>query len=187
MHFRTHYRLHAVPMTIIAISASLLAALVFVQRIVDFLGAQLPSLPLITMITAIALPVAVIIWYALSFAEVHRGILRLRSLRGRSTVDLRSLVEIEVYERGRVGDTGDGGGGRGAKRRAFNLLMRLQDSSGSELWLPLNAWQDEDLLLALILRATVSRKVTIGGDPAIVRRFSSLIESYRSWDRQQAA
>jgi hypothetical protein len=41
--------------------------------------------------------------------------------------------------------------------------------------------------MARLLRATVERKVRIEGDPMLVRRFSGLLNSYKSWELQQAA
>jgi hypothetical protein len=67
------------------------------------------------------------------------------------------------------------------------LILRLEDEAGRDLYLPLGAWRDEDLLMARVLRATVDRRVRIEGDPHLVKRFSGVLETYKSWNRQQAA
>ena len=55
------------------------------------------------------------------------------------------------------------------------------------VFLPLNSWRDEDLLMARLLRATVDCRVRIEGEPHLVQRFSGLLDTYKSWDRQQVA
>ena len=45
------------------------------------------------------------------------------------------------------------------------LPFVLEDEAGNEVWVPLNSWRDEDLLMARLLRATVERRVKIEGDP----------------------
>lgn len=155
-----------------------LVALLVVPATTEFLADQRPSLPLIAMgLTALA-PLVFLAWYAFSFAEVRHGGFFIRTLTGRGPiVDLRTLAVADVHAKARSG----------SKRRRFELILRLEDEAGNEAWVPLNAWRDEDLLMARLLRATVERRVKIGGEPLLVRRFSGLLDTYKSWDRQQAA
>ncbi|MBC7462092.1 MAG: hypothetical protein H7287_12075 [Thermoleophilia bacterium] len=164
-------------MAIVVFSAMLFIAVIAVHQFAGFLAAQMSLLPLITACVAALGPVAFLVWYFMSFAHVRRGGLRVRSLTTKQVVDLRKLVSAEVYERGRSSN----------KHGKFRLLLHLEDSDGRQLWLPLNAWQDEDLLMARVLRATVDCKVRIEGDPVPVRRLSGLLQTYKSWDRQLAA
>ncbi len=181
MVFRTRYRLSSVPLPMVALCvASLigLVALLVVPGVKSFLQDQMPALPLIAMCLSALAPVVFLAWYACSFAEVRRGRFRVRSLMGGGTaVDLKSLAVADVHAKS----------GSGSKRRRFELILRLEDQAGNEVWVPLNSWRDEDLLMARLLRATVERRVKIEGDPMLVRRFSGLLDTYKSWDRQQAA
>lgn len=177
MHYRTHPRFSAVPAFALSLSSTIMLAILFVPSTAGFLREQLTSLPWITLGVAGFVLLSVCSWFALSFAEVRRGQLRVRSVRSRQRVDLRALKIAEVHAKS----------AGGSRRAAFQLMMRLEDTDGRELWLPLNVWRDEDLLMARVLRATVDRRVRIDGDPLVVRRFSGLLNSYKSWDRQQAA
>ena len=177
MNHRSHYKIQTVPLTIVVFSAMLFIAVIAVHQVAGFLAAQMAMLPFITACVAALGTIAFLIWYFLSFAHVRRGELRVRSLTTKQLVDLRKLVSAEVYGRGRSSN----------KRGKFRLLLHLEDSDGRQLWLPLNSWQDEDLLMARVLRATVDCKVRIEGDPMLVRRLSGLLETYKSWDRQLAA
>jgi hypothetical protein len=181
MVFRTRYRLSSVPLPMVALCvASLigLVALLVVPAVKEFLADQMSSLPLIAMAVTALAPVVFLAWYVFSFAEVRRGRFRIRSLLGGGTgVDLKTLAVADVHAKSRSG----------SKRQRFELILRLEDEAGNEVWVPLNSWRDEDLLMARLLRATVERRVKIGGDPMLVRRFSGLLDTYKSWDRQQAA
>lgn len=180
MHIRTRYRFSAVPTPIIAIClvcVLTLIALVAFPPIKRILDQQLGMLPWVVVVVAILAPLAFLCWYMFTFAEVRRGRFRMRSMGGSSRVDLRRLATVEVFAKS----------GSTSKRRRHELILRLEDEHGQQAWLPLNVWGDEDLLMARLLRATVERKVKIEGEPVLVRRFSSLLASYKSWDRQQAA
>jgi hypothetical protein len=177
MNHKSHTRIQSVPLVIVVLSAVLLIAVLTVRQVSGFLSSQMHALPLITACVAALGPVLFLSWYCLSYAHIRRGQLRVRSLMTRQLIDLRSLVAAEVHSRNRSN----------GKRGNFALLLHLEDSEGRQLWLPLNTWQDEDLLMARVLRATVDCKVRIEGDPMLVRRLSGLIESYKSWDRQLAA
>lgn len=178
MHLRTRYRLSAVPTPLIVICVGCVVALVAllaVEPVKVFLREQLNVLPWVVLGVSIAAPVAFGAWYLFTWAEVRNGRFRIRSLSGGHRVDLRRLAAVDVYPRS-ASSTG---------RRRHDLLLRLEDEQGGEAWLPLNVWRDEDLLMARVLRATVERKVKIEGDPLHVKRFSGLLETYKSWDRQQ--
>jgi hypothetical protein len=177
MNHRSRYRIQTVPLTIVVFSALLFIAVVAVHRFSGFLATQLAPLPLIAACVAALGPIAFMVWYLLSYAHVRQGKLRVRSLTTRQLVDLRRLVAAEVYARGRTTGT----------RGTHSLMLHLEDADGRQLWLPLNTWQDEDLLMARVLRATIDCKVRIDGDPMLTRRLSGLLESYKSWDRQLAA
>jgi hypothetical protein len=180
MHFRTRYRLSSVPMPIIAICVACVIALVALLAIpaaTSFLSEQLGALPWIVMGVAAIAPAVFLAWYALTFADVRGGRFRVRSLFGGQVADLRRLVAADVHAK----DTSS------SRRNRYQLVLRLEDEDGREVWLPLNSWRDEDLLMARVLRATVERRVRIEGDPMLVRRFSGLLDTYKSWDRQQAA
>ena len=155
-----------------------LVALLVVPAVKSFLEDQMNSLPLIAMAIAALAPIVFLAWYAFSFAEVRHGGFFIRTLSGRGPiVDLKSLAVADVHAKS----------GSGSKRNRFELILRLEDEAGNEVWVPLNSWRDEDLLMARLLRATVERRVKIGGEPMLVRRFSGLLDTYKSWDRQQAA
>ncbi len=155
-----------------------LVALLIVPAVKEFLADQMSSLPLIAVLVTALAPVVLIAWYAFSFAEVRHGGFYIRTLTGRGPiVDLRTLTVANVHAKSRSG----------SKRQRFDLILRLEDEAGNAVWVPLNSWRDEDLLMARLLRATVERKVKIEGDPMLVRRFSGLLDTYKSWDRQQAA
>lgn len=167
-------------MPIIAICLGCMAvifALLLFAPVKQLLDEQLGILPWIVVVVAILAPVAFLGWYTFTFAEVHRGRFRVHSLGGSRRVDLRRLVTVDVHAKS----------SSSSKRRRHELILRLVDEHGQEAWLPLNVWRDEDLLMARLLRATVERRVRIEGEPMLVRRFSSLLDSYKSWDRQQAA
>lgn len=181
MVFRTRYRLSSVPLPMVALCvASLigLVALLVVPAATDFLADQRKSVPLIAMAMTALAPLVLVAWYLFSFAEVRHGGFYIRTLTGRGPiVDLKTLALADVHAKTRSR----------SKHQRFELILRLEDEAGNEAWVPLNSWRDEDLLMARLLRATVERRVKIGGDPMLVRRFSGLLETYKSWDRQQAA
>lgn len=177
MNFRTHLRVSPVPFLIVVGSLIALVAVLWVPKIKSVLAEQVSFLPTVVLCVSILLPVAFLAWYLLSYADVRRGTFTVRSLTRKHRVDLKRLVEAEVI----------GKSGNGSKRKQFELILRLEDEDGRQVYLPLNSWRDEDLLMARILRATVDRKVRIDGEPILVRRFSGLLDSYKSWDRQQAA
>ncbi|MCW2949146.1 MAG: hypothetical protein JWN41_159 [Thermoleophilia bacterium] len=177
MNHLSRPRIPTTPMTIVVLSTVLLLAVLVVHRLSNFLAQQFSALPMITACVAGLGPLAFVVWYLLSYAHVHQGKLRVRSIMTKQMIDLRKLVGAEVYNRGR------GNGNRGK----FHLMLHLEDDDGRQLWLPLNTWRDEDLLMARVLRATVDCKVRIEGDPLLVRRLSGLLQTYKSWDRQLAA
>ncbi len=181
MVLRTRYRLSSIPLPMVALCvASLigLVALLVVPAAKSFLREQWDLLPLVAAGISALAPLVFLVWYALSFAEVKHGRFRVRTFLGGGTgVDLKTLAVADVYAKARSG----------SKRRQFELILRLEDERGDVVWVPLNAWRDEDLLMARLLRATVDRRVKIEGDPLLVRRFSGLLDTYKSWDRQQAA
>ena len=114
----------------------------------------------------------VLLLYALTFISVDRGRLTMRSLRGKSGVNLRRLDYAELISLG---------------GRKGGIVVRLEDLDGGEVYLPLGPWRDEDLLVAIILRAAVARKVKIEGDAEVVEVFTALKQSYRPREGQQAA
>jgi len=177
MHFKTHLKVSAVPFVIVAISLIALIAVLWVPKVKPMLAAQLSMLPAIVLTISILLPVAFGAWYLLSFASVRRNVLTVRSMTSRHRVDMRSLVAVEVHAKARST----------SKRKRHALILRLEDASGRQVFLPLNTWRDEDLLMARVLRGTVDSKVRIDGEPLLVKRFSGLLDTYKSWDRQQAA
>ena len=181
MVFRTRYRLSSVPLPMVALcvlSVIGLVAMLVVPVAQEFRGDQGSGLRYAIYGFAALAPIVFFAWYAFSFAEVKHGRFRVRSLTssGRVVV-LRQLVAADVHAKARSG----------SKRKRFELILRLEDEAGNEAWVPLNSWRDEDLLMARLLRATVERRVKIEGDPMLVRRFSGLLDTYKSWDRQQAA
>ncbi len=163
------------PFIVVTTSIVALIAVLWVPKVKPLLASQIDMLPMLVLGVSIALPLAFLAWYSLSYAAVRRNMLTVRSITSRHRVDLRKLVMAEVSAKARSG----------SKRRAFALILRLEDDKGRMVFLPLNTWRDEDLLMARVLRATVDRKVRIEGDPMLVRRFSGLLDSYKSWDRQQ--
>lgn len=180
MHIRTHLKISAIPSFITLVSSTSVFAVVALKLYEPFtkmLRAQLPALPLVVLCTAIAVPLLCAAWYLLNYADVRRGRLRIRSLLRVQSIDLKRLDGVYVYART----------ASNSKRKAYELLLQITDAHGREAWLPLNVWRDEDLLMARVLRATVDCKVVIEGDPMLVKRFSRLLKTYRSWDRQQAA
>jgi hypothetical protein len=180
MHIRTRYRISAIPSFITFVTCASVVALVALQLYDPFakvLREQLPFLPWVVLGAAIALPLLCGSWYALNFADVRRGRLRVRSLLRAQRVDLKQLDGVYVFART----------ASNRRRKAHQLLLQLTDADGREAWLPLSVWRDEDLLMARVLRATVECRVPIEGDPMLVKRFSRLLKTYRSWDRQQAA
>ncbi|MCW2962659.1 MAG: hypothetical protein JWM25_1808 [Thermoleophilia bacterium] len=162
-------------MVFVLASALAIIAVLAVPQVAGPLRAQSAWLPWIAVAMASIVPLTFLYWYSCSFVEVRRGHLCLRSIRSRQIVDLRTLVSAEVYARGRGASKG----------KPQQLSLWMEDEAGRELHLPLNSWQDEQLLMARVLRATVDRKVRIDGEPALVERFAGLLESYKSWDRQQ--
>lgn len=179
MHIRTRLKISAIPSFITFVTCGSVVALVAMQLydpFRDMLREQLDALPMVVLCAAIVLPLLCAAWYALNFADVRRGRLQVRSLFQRQHADLRRLESVYVYSRT----------ASRRKRKAHELLLQVVDADGREVWLPLNVWRDEDLLMARVLRATVECRVPIEGDPLLVKRFSRLLKTYRSWDRQQA-
>lgn len=170
MHIRTRYRIHTTPFVIVLVCALTLIAVVTMHRVSSFLSEQMDMLPLITMVIASLGPVLFLTWYLTCFAEVRRTQLTVRWFWRVQRADLRRLEHVEVLPAGRK-----------------KLVMLLEDARGAQVWLPLSAWSDEDLLMARVLRATVDCRLRIDGDPLIVQRFSGVLDSYKSWDRQLAA
>ncbi|MCW2927867.1 MAG: hypothetical protein JWM86_1835 [Thermoleophilia bacterium] len=188
MHYRTRYKVSAVPFVLVSVCLAALVAVLWVPRVAPTLSKQIPMLPWLIIGVALALPLAFGVWYLMSYVEVRRNVLAIRSLLTVHAVDLRLLVGAEVFGKGNIdAGTPSGTSGESGGRKRFELVLRLEDAEQRVLWLPLNAWRDEDLLMARVLRATVERRVRIEGDPMLVRRFSGLLDSYKSWDRQQAA
>lgn len=180
MHLRTRYRLSAMPTFLILAACVSVAAMLLVyayEPAWKFLSSQFPYMPWIVFGVAALVALGSIAWYVLTWAEVKRGVFKVRTVSLARSIDLRELDSVYVYAR-------TASERRGKKHQ---LLLQLIDVHGTEAWLPLNVWRDEDLLMARILRATIERKVKIDGDPKLVRRFTGLLHSYRSWDRQQAA
>ncbi len=171
MHFRTHLRVSTIPFVIVTISVIAFIAVMWVPKVKPWLAAQIDILPWLVIGLAATIVVAFFAWYVLSYASVRRSVLTVRSMTSKHRVNMRSLVAAEVYPKG---------------RKRFSLILRLEDTSGRQVFLPLNTWRDEDLLMARVLRATVDSKVRIEGEPLLVKRFSGLLDTYKSWDRQQA-
>lgn len=180
MHVRTRYRMSAVPTPIVCICVAcfvVLGVILAVPQIQGMLADEMGILKWVVITAAILAPIAFLGWYSLTWAEVRNGRFKVRSISGGYRVDLRRLAAVDVHPKPRSA----------SPRRRHELILRLEDSNGGEAWLPLNVWRDEDLLMARVLRASVERKVAIEGDPMLVRRFTSLLDTYKSWDRQQAA
>lgn len=190
MHHRSRYRLSFPPFAIVTACAAALAA-IWVGPLGDWLGEQVAFLPMVVIGVCAFLPLAFVAWYVFSFADVRRTRLTVRSTFSASRVDLKALVAAEVYAKPSPTVMqylmGQGGFGVSKHARRHELMILLTDEAGAQVLLPLNAWRSEDLLMARVLRATVERRVRIDGEPLLVRRFSGLLDSYRSWDRQQAA
>lgn len=168
----------AIPAPLLVICAScvvVLVALITTTQLNEILAEQLAVLPYVALGVSILVPLAFLVWYSFTWVEVRNGRFRIWSLRGGLAVDLRRLHAVDVFPRT----------ASSSKRRRHDLVLRMEDQNGAQAWLPLNVWRDENLLMARVLRATVERKVTIEGDPILVRRFSSLLDTYKSWDRQQ--
>ncbi len=172
MHFRTHLRVSAVPFVLVTTSVVAFIAVMWVPKVKPWLADQISLLPTVVLAASALIAVMFAAWYLLSYAAVRRNVLTVRSITSRHKVDMRNLVAAEVFPKG---------------RKKFALVLRLEDATGRQVFLPLNTWRDEDLLMARVLRATVDSKVRIEGEPLLVKRFSGLLDTYKSWDRQQAA
>lgn len=170
MNIRTRYRIHTTPFVIVLVCAVTVIAVITMNQVSSFLREQLELLPTITIIIASLGPVLFLCWYLSSYADVRRARLTVRWFWRVQRLDLRRLVHAEVLPAGRG-----------------KLVMLLEDQRGAQVWLPLSAWRDEDLLMARVLRATVDCKVRIDGDPFVVKRFAGVLDSYKSWDRKLAA
>lgn len=190
MHHRSRYRLSFPPFAIVMACAAALVA-IWLGPLGPLLEGQAPLLPKLVIAVAVLIPVTFAAWYLFSYADVRRHRLTVRSTLSASRVDLRLLVAAEVFDKPSPTIMswvmGQGGFGVSTRRRQHELMLLLTDEDGRQVLLPLNAWRDEDLLMARVLRATVERRVRIDGEPMLVRRFSGLLDSYKSWDRQQAA
>ena len=174
MHLRTRYRLGmigVIPTIMLLISAAAAVA-VLVPPGHDFLVTELGVPRIVWFGLAAVVLTAVLAWYALTYVSVDNGKLTMRSMRGRSQVRLRRLDFAELISLG---------------GRKGGIVVRLEDMEDGEVYLPLGPWRDEDLLVAIILRATVTRRVKIEGDPEVVEVFTNLKASYRSWEGKQAA
>jgi len=176
MNYRTRYRVSSVPFFVVTISLFAVLALLIRPQFGAWLNEQFPALNYVVLGVGILLPLVFSFWYFSSYAQVRRGWFTVRSMFGKQHVHLKELAFAEVYPKARSHRKG----------KAFELILRLEDVDGRQVWLPLNAWRDEDLLMARLLRATVECRVPIGGEPLLVKRFSGLLDSYKSWDRQQA-
>lgn len=180
MHIRTRYRMSAIPLPVIGICvvcALVLVALLVIPQATDFIDDQGGVLEKAVLAVSLLIPFAFLCWYMLTYVEVRCGVLRVKTILNGPSLDLRRLARLEVHSRT----------SSSSHRRHFELVLQMEDEDGRELWLPLNSWRDEDLLMARLLRATVERKVRIEGDPMLVRRFSGLLNTYKSWELQQAA
>lgn len=190
MHHRSRYRLSFPPFAIVTACAAALAAIWF-GPLGDWLGHQPDFLLLAIVGICTLLPAAFSAWYLFSYADLRGTRLTVRSMLSARRIELRELVAAEVYAKPSptVMDflMGQGGFGVSKHARRHDLMLLLTDESGAQALLPLNSWRSEDLLMARVLRATVERRVRIAGEPLLVRRFSGLLDTYRSWDRQQAA
>lgn len=183
MHLRTRYRPSFPPFAVVSVCVAALMAMLW-GPLGDQLAQQAVYLPRMVVAASVVLPVAFLTWYLFSWSEVRGGRLTVRSMLSANSADLRSLTVVEVLAKppGRFSVPG-----AGESRRRFELMLHLRDDAGRHVLLPLNAWRDEDLLMARILRATVECHVPIEGEPLLVKRFSALLATYRCWDRQQAA
>jgi hypothetical protein len=172
MHYRTRYKLTAVPYVIVAACLSAIG-LVAYGPVGPWLRRQWAHFPMVVLLGGGLLTLAMALWYLTSYVEVRRSTLALRSKLDVQAIDLKLLVRAEVSAKD--------------SKHGSTLILRLEDEEGRELFLPLGAWRDEDLLMARVLRATVDRRVRIEGDPRLVKRFSGMLDTYKSWDRQRAA
>lgn len=190
MHHRSRYRLSFPPFAIVTACVAALVAM-WLGPLSGILERQAEFLPRLVVASAIFLPLAFLGWYLFSFVDVCRGRLTVRSTFHASRMDLRALAAVEVFAKPTPTImswiAGQGGFGVSTNSRRHELMLLLTDEDGGRVLLPLNAWQNEDLLMARVLRATVERRVRIDGEPLLVRRFTGLLNSYKSWDHQQAA
>jgi hypothetical protein len=190
MHHRSRYRLSFPPFAIVTACAVVLVAM-WVGPLGPLLERTSPALPRLVIAVCALLPLAFLGWYLFSYADVRRHRLTVRSMFHASRLDLRQLATAEVFAKPTPTVLaflmGQGGMGVTEKQRRHELMLLLTDEDGARVLLPLNAWRSEDLLMARVLRATVERRVRIDGEPLLVRRFQGLLDSYRSWDHQQAA
>jgi hypothetical protein len=115
-------------------------------------------------------------WWWFSYAAIRRHKFTVRTIGSKQQVQLNRLVAAEIFPK-----PGRQRGGRP------QLVLKLEDRRGQQVYLPLGAWHAEHLLMARVLRATVDCKVRIEGEPELVRSFGGMIKAYRSWDHQQAA
>lgn len=182
MHLRVRYRLSFAPFAIVGACIAAVIAM-SVGPLGGILAAASPQLPRALTAACVLVPLAFVGWYSFSFVELRGGRLTVRSLLHASRLELRDLAKVEVYarEQGTVARLLTGG----FARREHDLLVRLEDEHGGRVLLPLNSWRDEELLMARVLRATVDRRVRIQGEPLVVRRFTGLLDSYKSWERRQ--
>lgn len=172
MNFRTYHRIHRVPSTILFVCLVTFLVVLNVSTVTDFLREQNKVLPMVTLAVTALGPLLFVIWFSTCYADVRQGTLRVSWFFRKQRINLRKLVQAEVL-----------GTGRGGK----SLVMRLEAEDGTQLWLPMMTWRDEDLLMARVLRAAVDCKIKVDGDPMLVRRFARVLDSYKSWDRQLAA
>ncbi|MEO6867410.1 MAG: hypothetical protein ABI200_05265 [Gaiellales bacterium] len=173
MHYRARYKLTAVPFVVVTVCLVALVAVLWAPHLGRLLSEQIPILPQVVIGVASLIPIAFLCWYMSSYVDINRGVLRVRSVLRLQRVNLRKLSQAEIFGR------------RDGKK--FKLILFLADAEGRQLFLPLDTWRDEDLIMARVLRATVERRVKIEGEPMLVRGFSRLLDTYKSWDRQQAA
>ena len=190
MHHRSRYRLSLPPFAIVTACTAVLVA-IWLGPLGPLLERTSEALPRVVIAACVLLPLAFFGWYLFSYADVRRHRLTVRSTLHASRLDLRLLSKAEVFAKPTPTIMsfvlGQGGFGVTEKRRQYELMLLLTDEEGRQVLLPLNAWRGEELLMARVLRATVERRVRIDGDPMLVRRFSRLLDSYRSWDHRQAA
>lgn len=184
MHLRVRYRLSFAPFAIIGACVAAIVA-IWLGPLHEVFEHTARVVPLALTGLCLLVPVAFLAWYAFSYVDVCRNTLTVRSTFHAARVDLRELSQVEVYARepGAVARLLMGG----VARRDLDLLLRIEDEQGGRVLLPLNAWRDEELLMARVLRGTVDRRVRIEGDPFVVRRFSGLLYTYKSWERRQQA
>lgn len=176
MNYRTRYRVSSVPLFVV--SACLCMLLALTRPIFrSWLDEQVPNLAYMALGVGVLLPLVFSFWYLSSYAQVRHGWFTVRSMLHRQRTNLKALAYAEVYPKAR----------RRGRKNAYDMILRLEDAEGRQVWLPLNSWRDEDLLMARLLRATVECRVTIEGDPLQVKRFGRLLDSYKSWERRLTA